>query len=261
MALTVVARRDEIVAAINDFDAEYHHGYRAVRLLAAPFLQCQIDEYAASLAEALSEVLCRWGAGIRNAPSVRCQAAVQATLRNLRPSLAWFAAMPITDLSIAEPGRRRVIEGVNAAAGLPGFDERLIALLQDLSDGLFNGNTNVTYPMKALLLVTGFMPALDSQVRTGLHRAGFVGTKGTRFLMPGDADCPRAVKLTRLPFYLAECHAMNADLLTEAAIASNYPWLAAEPGRLFDVLLFMQGDAGRRLLALEPRNQRWYDLL
>ena len=261
MPLTVVAPRASIVTAINAFNAGYHHDYLLVKNLAAPYLMAPTATNAGPLAAALSEVLYRWGAGKRKAPTVQPVSTLQAVL--LDPSfhtlLAGFSAAPITTLSIFG-GHSRAVGGVAAEATRLAFDTNLTSVLSQISEKILIGNTNVTYPMKVLLLLTGFMPALDSQVRQGLYSAGFAGTNATQFQMPAGLGSVEAQKLTRLPFFLGECFAANSALLTGAATASHYPWLATEPGRLFDILLFMQGSAAHTLLAFTPRVHNWYGL-
>ncbi len=263
MLLNVVANQARIVAAINGFSAGYHSDYLLVKRLAAPYLGAPTAANAAALAQGLSAVLYRWGAGRRGAPAVQPLPALQATLLNtaLHALLVGFATSPISTLAIVG-GVNRVVSGANAAASRQAFDTNLTSVLSQLSIGVLVGNTNVTYPMKALLLLTGFMPALDSQVRRGLGAAGFSGINVTRFLLPAGIHSNEARKLTRLPFYLAECYGANSALLTGAATASSYPWLAADLGRLFDILLFMQGSAAHPLFALTPPNRHWhwYDL-
>lgn len=75
--------------------------------------------------------------------------------------------------------------------------------------------------------------------------------------MPNGVGSLRARKLTRLPFYLGECFDANKALLTGAAAHSHYPWLVDEPGRLFDILLFMQGSGAAPLLRFDPSFPPW----
>ncbi|KAF7599982.1 hypothetical protein BGI27_05180 [Candidatus Dactylopiibacterium carminicum] len=133
-------------------------------------------------------------------------------------------------------------------------------MLDQLSAGIFVGNTNVTYPMKTLMLLTGFMPAFDSQVRSGLDNAGFMGMNATQFLLPEDSAGANARKISRLPFYLGNCYTQYRELLKGAVARSPQPRLTRDPGRLFDVLFFMQGRKdSARLLSFEPES-RWYAL-
>lgn len=258
MPLTVVARRETIVDAINSFKATYHDDYYLVNGLARQYLVDPIEEKAALLADALAGALVNWGAGSRRAPNVRPVSELKKALLALpfHKSLLEFSGGALATMTIIG-GRTRMIGG---AVGHLVFDASLLAVLSHISTRLLIGNTNVTYPMKALLLLTGFMPALDSQVRRGLSSAGFPGTSATRFRMPEDNGSLEARKLTRLPFYLGECFATNKALLTSAAIESNYPWLADEPGRLLDVLMFMQGSMAAPLFAFTPRVPRWHAL-
>lgn len=261
MPLIVVAPHSAIVTAINSFNPGYHHDYHSVKGLATPYLAAPTEANAALLAEALETVLINWGAGSRKAPSVRALPALIATLLNptFHASLLGFTSGALATLTVVN-NYDRMVGGSAAAAHCTEFDTRFLSVLSDISALFLIGNTNVTYPMKVLLLLTGFMPALDSQVRQGLSSAGFVGTSATQFLMPVGRDSLRARKLTRLPFYLGECFAANKALLTGAAADSHYPWLVHEPGRLFDILLFMQGSGAASLLRFAPRVRSWHAL-
>jgi hypothetical protein len=261
MPIDVIANHAQIVAAINGFSSAYHADYLGVRHLVTPYVAEPAYANVAPLAFELSAVLCRWGAGRRKAPTVLPLSAVEETLMDpaVHAFLSRFASMPLTVLALAS-GTHRTIGGVATTNALAAFDTDLHRVLLFMSNGILTNNTNVTYPMKALLLLTGFMPALDSQVRKGLGAAGITGMNLTQFTMPANVHTTEGMKLTRLPFLLADCLYHNSQLLTAAASSSNYPWLAAETGRLFDVLLFMQGSENHKIFSLVPSGHPWYHL-
>ncbi|WP_343584930.1 hypothetical protein [Herbaspirillum sp.] len=261
MRLTVVASHAAIINVINMFNSEYHNDYQSVSKLATLYLATPTEANATPLANVLRSVLIRWGAGKRKAPKVQTLQILEATLLNpaFHASLIGFTNGTLTNLTVID-GSFRMIGNLADEAHLLEFDKRLLSVLSNISTSLLIENTNVTYPMKVLLLLTGFMPALDSQVRKGLSSAGFVGTNVTRFIMPADMDSFQARKLTRLPFYLGECFATNQSLLTDAAAESDYPWLVDEPGRLLDVLLFMQGSTASPLFLFAPKISNWHAL-
>lgn len=261
MPLNVVANHMQIVAAINGFSAGYQRDYLLVRGLSTTHLSAPTPASAAPLAAELSAVLYRWGAGGRKAPAVQPLHVIQATLTDpdVLASLIRFSALQIASLDLIG-NVNRVVGGVSTVASRLAFDTELNSALALLSAGILVGNTNVTYPMKVLLLLTGFMPALDSQVRKGLGAAGFSGANATQFLMPAGLHANESKKVTRLPFYMAECYRVNGALLRGAATASHYPWLATEPGRLFDVLLFMQGSAGHALFNFSLPVRGWQNI-
>jgi len=76
---------------------------------------------------------------------------------------------------------RRLANGSHVPTALEDFDDALLSVLREISQRLFVDNSNVTYPTKALLLISGLMPALDNRVRAGLGRAGFSGVKKLSF--------------------------------------------------------------------------------
>ena len=211
------------------------------------------------LATELKTVLERWGAGRRKAPKMLPIVKLQTALMNLHTVLSGIAVNSIATLNLAtaSDGINRTIGGMHNAETLTSFDNNLLCALEELSRGLFSKNTNVTYPMKALLLITGFMPALDSKVKQGLDKGGFVGTNKTQFLI---SDMTDRVKVSRLPFYIAGCFVQNSALISKSVATSKYPDLAADVGRVFDVLFFQQATMPQPILCLDPPNRNWYKI-
>lgn len=258
MVMSVVATSGAITAAINAFDAGYHADYFKVRSLARAYLASPPSPITSMpLASTLSEVLPRWGAGRRGAPTCQSLAAMGTALNNTSLHLQLNnlqRSIPFLNISA---GSRSLSAGAPFAA-VADFDRCLVDTLSALSTGLFDGNTNVTYPMKSLLLLTSLMPAFDSQVRGGLTHAGVSGVKKTRYLLPklGSSD---AQKICALPFYVADCSSRNSAVLNREVSGSSYPALATEHGRIFDVLLFMQnGGAHPTVSFTPPALTRWY---
>jgi len=116
--------------------------------------------------------------------------------------------------------------------------------------------------MKVLLLITGFMPALDSErVRTGLDRGDFSGMNRTQYLLPADAAHADGKKITRLPFLLGQCWTTYTQQLQDGISNSRFPDLKEEPGRVFDILLFTQANKDSPVLvACDPPDRNWYKL-
>jgi hypothetical protein len=167
--------------------------------------------------------------------------------------------MPLFMVSVSH-NQRSFVGIPTTQAALDAFDANLFAALHALADGLFAGNTNATYPMKAALLITGLMPAFDSQVRCGLQRAGFIGMNKTQFVLPGNANCADGKKIARLPFLLGECWHAYSPQINAGIATSRYTGLLDEPGRFFDVLLFMQGDTRNPVLVSYHGPRTWYEL-
>ena len=95
-----------------------------------------------------------------------------------------------------------------------------------------------------------------------LGNAGFKGVGGgrTQFYLPADAGGADAKKLTRLPFVLGQCWVECSTQLLGGIERSHFGLLLQDPGRAFDVLLFMQGKWKSPLLTLHLDRERWYDL-
>lgn len=264
VSLRLRADPAQIAKAIDTFPSGYHHDFFLVREIARQYLTQPKPEASAALtlAKALRRVLGNWGAGRRAAPALREPRDFEAALQDpkLHAGLTALTRTPLPSLRVVN--NHRLIDVQPLAFRVPAtFDATLLGVLGALSRRLLVGNTNTTYPMKAVLLITGLMPALDSQVRTGLGRAGFAGIATTRFLLPTDPNSSDGKKLTRLPFLIGECWSAFQPQLQEGIRQSKYPQLAEEPGRVFDVLLFMQAKHDHPInLVGEGDRQGWYDL-
>ncbi|WP_233886317.1 hypothetical protein [Paraburkholderia flagellata] len=244
MLLEVTANTVAITTAINQFKASYHADYSTVRAEAISYLAQDLSAASASrLVQALTKALNNWGAGKRRAPGCQPTDAVTGALcvHSLREQLVNLASS-FEYLSLTDCTR-------NLKAGSPfktvnDFDVCLLETLSELAARLLVRNTNVTYPMKALLLITGLMPAFDSQVRGGLHVAGLSGfacngKPRTSYLIPAHSSAD-ARRICVLPFYIAECTSRMSPGLVNSIENSMYPALVGQHGRLFDILLFQQ---------------------
>jgi hypothetical protein len=263
MHLQIIGDSSSIAAVIDEFSHEYHEDFFEARSIACEYLADSHikEENIRYLACCLRSVLISWGAGKRKAPKVHRDAELTSFLRDsyLHSDLYKLAKTSLTTLNFNQ--RSRQLSGAEIRT-VPEFDSTLLSVLNKLSNGLFIGNTNVTYPMKAVMLLTGLMPAFDSQVRAGLKYVGFEGVHKTQYLLPSDGSTSAdAKKLTRFPFILGNCWAEHTDVLNEGAQKSCYPRLVKEPGRLFDILFFMQERDTPQILRFHPAEHRlWYEI-
>lgn len=268
MCFRVSSNITALTKAIDDFNPAYHEDYFTVRSEAVDYLSKAPSSVSAErLSRVLIHALQRWGAGERGAPT--CQSVDAATRGLCNPTLhenltKLAASFPF--LTLIDDVRRLDVSSPFKAVN--DFDESILGTLTELATLVLVGNTNVTYPMKALLLITGLMPAFDSQVRGGLSVAGLSGfgrkeQPRTQYLIPakGRADAKR---ICALPFYIAECLAEARPLLNKAIANSKYPMLKGQYGRLFDILLFMQRNLTREtaLIWFSPSRpfERWYEI-
>ncbi len=259
------------VASITDandrFKPGYHYDYRFVRHTRQEYLAIDkkllqpTHKTINELSHRLIQTLTNWGAGGRKAPQCRSADEISTTLSdttlhgNFSKLINSHCQFQIID------GRRCLAEN-GPFADVGEFDACYIETLQTLSTGIFVGNTNVTYPMKALLLLTGFMPAFDSQVKGGLAIAGVTGVNRTQYLMPkpGSTD---AKKICTLPFYMAECVSSYKEIIDEAVKDSKFDDLLYDYGRIFDILLFQQKNLNINpplVTFIPPAVGKWYDI-
>jgi len=263
--LKLIGNENQIKTSINSFPGNYHRDYFIVRENSIKYTSLPEPDTSitAPLARDLREVLQKWDAGKRKAPKPRSVKEFENTLIDplFHSTLLEMLKTKIPRLGVS--GKNRFVD--NQKPGLDKLntiDSKLIYILNYLAEKLFFDNTNVTYPMKTLLLLAAYMPAFDSNVREGLKRGGFAGFSSTRLVLPkriGNAD---SKKITNLPFLLGECWTNYKDIFIEGVSKSNYPNLTEEPARIFDILLFIQSDNTLPLLLEHSdRHSRWYDLL
>lgn len=264
MRLRVTEDISQIANAINAFPPAYHADFFKVRPIGRKYVgeEHPTEGTALELASSIRSVLGSWGAGRREAPRLRGEQDCSAALLDARLHSGLAKLAQISNAtSLGFDRGLRLVNGVHDREALADFDATLLLVLRMLSDGLFLANTNVTYPMKALLLISGLMPALDSQVRSGLGNAGFKGVDRTQFLLPPHAGGADAKKLTRLPFVLGQCWVEGSTQFQAGIQQSKFELLLQDPGRAFDVLLFMQAGEGQLpLLTLHLAHGRWYSL-
>ncbi len=254
MNMHVSASARVIARAINRFNPDYHREFFSTRRAAKRHLAQPNASNAERLAKSLQSALLNWGAGRRRAPRVKI---VSDMAKYLAGSAHAFSDLAELHRRVSQTRIERNCPRLAGEAGRS-FDQLLLDALKSLSTGLFHNNTGVTYPMKALLLITGLMPALDSQVRRGLGRAGFSGFEKTQFRLPDDARTADGMKITGLLFVIGRCFKAHRSRLLAGVRASRYPQLGSETGRLFDVLLFMSGREKPSCFRMAPRVARWY---
>jgi len=262
--LKLIGNENQIVTAINSFPSNYHRDFIIVRDNSRKYTSVPNPgtSITTPLAKDLRDVLKKWGSDQRRAPKPR---GVKEFENTLTDPLFHSMLLDVLETKISQIGvlgKNRYVDKQK-----PGFDRlnfidsKLIYILNYLAGKLFIDNTNVTYPMKALLLLAAYMPAFDSNVRAGLKRGGFAGFSSTRLVLPkriGNAD---SKKITSLPFLLGECWSSYKNIFIKGVSKSNYPNLIDEPARIFDILLFMQSDNTLPVLLEQySSNNKWYDL-
>lgn len=263
MRLVITGSTVALTTAINEFNTKYHDDYFLVHAEAAAYLSKPPNGASAKqLASPLLDTLKRWGAEKRGAPARQSLDTARTALNNLtlhqqlKDLADSFNYLAITN------GARSLQVGAPFRS-VADFDACLIKTLNDLATGLLVGNTNVTYPMKALLLIAGLMPALDSQVKGGAAVAGLTGMKLQSYRLRSQ-PCTGTKKICALPFYIADCVSRSSVLLDDAIKNSRRPNLKGHHGRLFDILFFMQKEltpetALIRYASSQP-SLRWYSI-
>jgi hypothetical protein len=242
--LHLIGTENEITAAINGFNHSYHIDYAQVRNVAICYLASAPSALTAmALAEAIYDVMGNWGAGVRKAPLRRSPALIAERLLNssLHHRLKKLADPSSLGLSVNSHGLPTLLLH-SRLQSVHAFHREFLDTLAELANAFFVNNTNTTYPTKALLLLTGLAPALDRQVRKGLKRAGMKGMSGTQFLLPTSSSTAFGLRLCSLPFWVGHCWQGNKEVFLAAIKRSNHSALSSEPGRVFDILLFMQQD-------------------
>ena len=244
--LRLVGSSLDITSAINDFRPSYHQDFAHVQKVAQRYLKAEASTGNATLlAQALSTALRNWGACKRRSPILRPLPQIENALKDkkLHACLAKLGRQSLEAFDL-NPQGHRIFDTDASLKEVGVFDKELLDILNTLAELLFFNNTSVTYPMKALLLITGLMPALDSQVRGGLTRAGKAGFTGQQ-LLPNNVHQAGGRRICELPFFLGHCWSLNREVLLKGIQDSDHKELKATPGRVFDVLLFMQNQPNR----------------
>ncbi|MGA8138333.1 MAG: IS3 family transposase, partial [Pseudomonas gingeri] len=176
----------------------------------------------ALLAQALSTALRNWGACKRRSPILRPVPQIENVLRDNKQLHARLAILGRHNLGAfgLNPQRFRAFDPNASFKDAGAFDKELLSLLNTLAGLLFFNNTSVTYPMKALLLITGLMPALDSQ---GMR----LSEKVVQRLMKQECLVVAKPKRRRYGSYLGEISPAPENLVNRdfTAIAPNEKWL------------------------------------
>lgn len=247
--LRLVGSALDIKSAIDDFRLSYHQDFANVWPIARRYLKASSSSANATLlTQALSTALRNWGACRRRSPILRPVPQIESALKDkrLHERLLRLSLQGLATFNLNEQGHR-LLESNAVFNDVGAFDKEILGILNMLADVLFLNNTSITYPMKALLLITGLMPALDSQVRGGLTRAGKAGFTGQQ-LLPRNAQQAAGRRICELPFYLGHCWSLNREVFLEGIWSSNHKYLRDAPGRFFDILLFMQNRPNRQLI-------------
>jgi hypothetical protein len=264
----------EIAQAFNDFNRQYLQGYFIVQAHVDAYLSAsreaddphKMEHLAQKLTTELSRVLSEWHAGRRKAPTLRSDNEITQFLLNpvIHTELAELSMLRTEPPGI-EAGKRIV----SVAHFTPNtLDMAALRLLNQLARGLFRNALNATYPMKALLLLTGYSIAFDSQVRGGAQRAGFEGMRhGSHKIadIARNANCATSRKIISMPYIVGQAWHENQERIKEALVATGRMDLMAlleHPARIFDILFFMQNAADTRpvLLTFYKAPGRWYQV-
>lgn len=227
---SIIANQDQITTAINEFNHKYHQGFfEAIGLAKACYLEEQ-NQYE-PLANCLSNTLNEWGAGKRKAPQV----VDVITLADI-----------LSDADFAKLCHELLLGSRCVYGGLHPWRQgyQIMQFLNFVAKHMLIGSTTVTYPMKILLLLTGYMPALDGQVKKGLTLAGASGFATTSYQLEASGE----VSMQRIQSLPVDLSGSWTQTLQDAVTASQFPELNEYPGRVFDVLFFMQGKEASPLL-------------
>ena len=154
----ITATAGQIAKAVKEFSAAYHADFAEVRRLARGYIaeSPPSEDNVRDLARELRCVLGSWGAGKREAPKMVACEDFANVLREPKPHAALRALgrTPLSTLGIVQ-GRRSFQGRPGSPEELAAFDSWVFFALRALSECLFIENTNVTYPMKAVLQQDG----------------------------------------------------------------------------------------------------------
>lgn len=219
----------QIAEAIALFPPRYHADFATTRALARKWMAGAATP--AELAVKLDAALVSWGAGRRKAPALKHQTRDVLSDPTVKAALVEFENLALRDLHSVEQ------------AWYDGRPELLLGALEKLN-ALFEQNNSVTYPTKALLLLTGNYVGLDSNVRTAIAAAGIPGFRETQFPMPSELTDRNSARLTLVLGLTGAWIREHEGAISAALSTSSTGRKLAEldsPARVLDICLFVHG--------------------
>lgn len=163
--IILTGNAQDISDSINSFNSNYHDDFKKVRTLSRRYvLEGLPSSEIIDFAKLLSQVLVNWGAGRRGAPRIKSDIDIETFLNDI--------SFQNDIKSYVDSGWGVYKHGTNTS--ISDNNVLFLNLLNTIGNGIFIDNTNVTYPTKAIMLLTGLFVGIDSQVRKGLT---FIGKK------------------------------------------------------------------------------------
>jgi hypothetical protein len=232
----------ELVDSLDQFNPQYHRDFESVRAVAMRWLASDLP-VPQRLPELLRNALASWGAGKRKAPTVRSPAQILAVLADpeVTQTLRAIATLDLSTLTLVNNEPR--IGGVRHIGDQESVEELILSGLA-MMERLFEDNGAVTYPSKALLLITGRFIGIDSNVRAAIAASGEPGFRETRFPMPIKRHDRSSRRLSRVLWLTGDWLWRHRTVIAEALTVSTARHRLTEldaPARIVDIFLFMQG--------------------
>ena len=128
MRLRLIGSSTEITDAVNGFPAEYHRDYPEARTIARTWSTSQQPTAAAvsRLTLDLRRVLRGWGAGQRQAPTLRREEDFDSVFVEARLHRDVVRLIEISEAGLGvDTSRRRLVNGSHVPADLEDFDHTL----------------------------------------------------------------------------------------------------------------------------------------
>lgn len=250
MNKTKIAPFEDLQAAINKFNQKYICNYWITRRDAIEYINTSKPTTCLTelLAKNLVESLYCWGAGKRNASKLKKIKDISTFLQNQgNHSLIQIIANgpQIKDLDILSNKTGKLELVINLPnIEIQKFNDNIANILKIFAENLFETRIkSATYPMKALLLLTGFMPAFDGNVKKGFQKAVGLGSNNAYQITLSDK------KIAMVPFLLGQLVKDHQNTFDDL-IASNKKLYSNDYARLLDILLFQQGKTNSQLITL-----------
>lgn len=234
----------EIASAIKGFESEYHADFKSVRDEMKNHLKTMDDNSSNSLSLALRSSLLSWGAGRRGAPKVVNSFKLKEIVDSKNFQEAIFPFYYFINggikFEVNDEGQC-LIDG--STTRLNEFANSFYNALNFVNNKILVGNTNVTYPMKALLLLTGAPLAFDSYVRDGLTQSGIVGFAATQYSFPSRLSDSGFKKILGMFFLVYDCWNCYEKVIKDGIEKTSSDYFEENqitPSRVFDILFFMK---------------------
>jgi hypothetical protein len=229
-----------IVDSIKLFPIRYHDVFKEVRIAADSWFETTKEDKAVrnNLAGLLHQGLKMYGAGCQGAPEVADEDSISESLKSVGCRQLLIAVKNQGRELFFNPNSNFDTESI--------FAGDLFKAISFVREHFYKTSVqSITYYMKAIMLLTGAIPAFDGNVRDGLTSIGVLDMK-TQVNTPHKLDSSEMRKIVGILRVFRDAWHINGEIFLKAidqANPSGASLIKSSPARQFDILLFKKCEA------------------